>query len=176
MFLQLIFLFFNTCKILIFSSKIRHLLLNFPSAFFLPEIDAIVIRYNEIHFLPCFALFNIHTAWKVPVFWVLLVRIFLHSDWIRRDTEYLSIFSPNAGKYGPEKLRIRTLLTQRQCLLTQTFKWLRKVWLHNINYITLIPSCRMFNEEDWIEQDLKTMMLILEDLEEMEVIINNRFK
>ena len=25
---------------------------------------------------------------------------------------YLSVFSPNAGKYGPEKLRIRTLFTQ----------------------------------------------------------------
>ena len=25
------------------------------------------------------------------------------SDWIRRDTEYLSVFSPNAGKYGLEK-------------------------------------------------------------------------
>ena len=24
----------------------------------------------------------------------------------------LSVFSPNAGKYGPEKLRIRTLFTQ----------------------------------------------------------------
>ena len=33
-----------------------------------------------------------------------LVCIFLHSDWIRRDTEYLSVFSPNAGKYGPEKI------------------------------------------------------------------------
>ena len=32
-----------------------------------------------------------------------LVRIFPHSDWIRRDTKYLSVFSPNAGKYGPEK-------------------------------------------------------------------------
>ena len=29
-----------------------------------------------------------------------------------RDTEYLSAFSPNAGKYGPEKLRIWTLFTQ----------------------------------------------------------------
>ena len=29
-----------------------------------------------------------------------LVRIFSHLDWIRRDTEYLSIFSPNAGKCG----------------------------------------------------------------------------
>ena len=31
-----------------------------------------------------------------------LVRIFRHSDWIRRNTWYLSVFSPNAGKYGPE--------------------------------------------------------------------------
>ena len=34
-----------------------------------------------------------------------MVRIFPHSDWIRRDTKYLSVsvFSLNAGKYGPEK-------------------------------------------------------------------------
>ena len=32
-----------------------------------------------------------------------LVRIFPHSDWIWRDTEYLSVFSPNAGKSGREK-------------------------------------------------------------------------
>ena len=32
-----------------------------------------------------------------------LVRIFPHSDWIQKDTKYLSIFSPNAGKYVPEK-------------------------------------------------------------------------
>ena len=28
-------------------------------------------------------------AWRVPVFGVILVRIFPHSDWIRRDTAYL---------------------------------------------------------------------------------------
>ena len=28
---------------------------------------------------------------------------------LNRDTPFLSIFSPNAGKYGPEKLQIRTL-------------------------------------------------------------------
>ena len=28
---------------------------------------------------------------------------FPYSDWIRKDTQYLSVFSPNAGKYGPEK-------------------------------------------------------------------------
>ena len=27
---------------------------------------------------------------------------FLAFDGIRRDTEYLSVFSPNTGKYGPE--------------------------------------------------------------------------
>ena len=32
-----------------------------------------------------------------------LVRIFPPLDWIWRDTSYLSIFSPNVGKYGPEK-------------------------------------------------------------------------
>ena len=32
-----------------------------------------------------------------------LVRIFPHSDWIRRDTPYLSAFSPNAGNTCQEK-------------------------------------------------------------------------
>ena len=31
-----------------------------------------------------------------------LVCIFPHSDWIRIDTKYLTVFSPNAGKYGAE--------------------------------------------------------------------------
>ena len=38
--------------------------------------------------------------------------IFPHSDWIRRDTEYLSVFNPNGGKCGPEKLRTKTFFTQ----------------------------------------------------------------
>ena len=33
---------------------------------------------------------------KMSVFGVILVHIFPHSDWIRRDTEYPSVFSPNA--------------------------------------------------------------------------------
>ena len=32
-----------------------------------------------------------YTAWKVSVFGVFLVRIFPHSEWIRRDTPYLSV-------------------------------------------------------------------------------------
>ena len=38
------------------------------------------------------------TVSKVFAFGVILVHIFLHSDWIRRDTSYLSVFSPNAAK------------------------------------------------------------------------------
>ena len=45
----------------------------------------------------------LYTSWKVSVFGTFLVRIFPDSDWIRRDTEYLSVFSPNAGRYVPEK-------------------------------------------------------------------------
>ena len=55
---------------------------------------------------------RLHTASKVYKFGVFLVCIFPNSDWIRRDREYLSVFSPNVGKYGPEKLRIRTFITQ----------------------------------------------------------------
>ena len=32
--------------------------------------------------------------------------------YVNANTPYLSVFSLNAGKYGPEKLRIRTLFTQ----------------------------------------------------------------
>ena len=52
------------------------------------------------------------TSWKVSVLGVFLVRIFPRSDWIRRDTPYLSVLSPNEGKYGPEKLRIWTRFPQ----------------------------------------------------------------
>ena len=52
------------------------------------------------------------TRKKVSVFGVILVRIFPHADWIRRDTLNLSIFSPNAGKYGSEQLWILTIFTQ----------------------------------------------------------------
>ena len=39
---------------------------------------------------------------KCPNTELFLVHIFLYSDWIRRDSPYLSVFSPNTGKYGPE--------------------------------------------------------------------------
>ena len=40
---------------------------------------------------------------KCPNTEFFLVHIFSHSDWTRRDTPYLSVFSLNAGNCGPEK-------------------------------------------------------------------------
>ena len=57
-----------------------------------------------------------NTVWKVSVLGVFLIRTFPHSDWIRRNTQFLSIFSPDAGKYRPEKLWIQTLFTQSKVL------------------------------------------------------------
>ena len=37
---------------------------------------------------------------------------FPHSAWVGRFTLQISAFSPDAGKYGPEKLWIQTLFTQ----------------------------------------------------------------
>ena len=43
------------------------------------------------------------TAEKVSKYGVFLARVFRHSDWIRRDTPFLSVFSSNEAKYGQEK-------------------------------------------------------------------------
>ena len=52
----------------------------------------------------------IYTEWKMSVFGVFLVRLFPHSDWIRRDMEHFAVSSPNAGKFGPEKSKCRHFL------------------------------------------------------------------
>ena len=49
---------------------------------------------------------------KLPNTEFLLFRIFPHSGWIRRDTEYLSVVSPNVGKYWPEKAQYCALFKQ----------------------------------------------------------------
>ena len=46
------------------------------------------------------------------IFGVFLARICPYFDWIWRDTKYLSLFSRNARKYWPEKVRIGTLFKQ----------------------------------------------------------------
>ena len=69
------------------------------------------------------------TAWKVSVCGVFLVHVFLHSDWIRRDMEYVSVFGPNMGKCRSEKLQIRRLFTK--CM---SYRMYLIIWLANIKY------------------------------------------
>ena len=59
----------------------------------------------------------------MSIFGVILICIFPHSDWIRRDTPYLSIFKPDARKYGSEYLRIRTLFTQWRMKIFKRCFW-----------------------------------------------------
>ena len=49
-----------------------------------------------------------------------LVHTFPHWYWIRRDTPYLSVFSPNAGKYGLEKA---PYLDTFHAVLVQVITW-----------------------------------------------------
>ena len=119
----------------------------------------------------CSLLFD--TAWQVSVFGVILVRIFLHSDWIRRDTPYLSVSSPNAGKYGPEQLRIWTLFAQceskRFCLRdlqlpfhSQFYSWcgtclMKKGFQGDVN-LYLRKKCYLF-QNWWYITTMHTLRL-----------------
>ena len=78
----------------------------------------------------------LYAAWKVYVFGIFLVRI----------SPYLSVFSPNVVKYGPEKLQIRTLFTQRISLLWTPFRSSPlEVLLYNFTEITLWHGCSPVN-------------------------------
>ena len=77
-----------------------------------------VLLLNLYHVLSLrlFILFHLHCGNSVQI---RNFSLFVFSR-IRTDTKYLSEFIPNAGKCGPEKLRIWTLFTQCQYhLLTE---------------------------------------------------------
>ena len=81
--------------------------------FLLLTLNRLMLAENCIvKFLLWYCISLIAATWKKTVLEIFLVRILPHSDWIRRDTEYLSVFSPDAEKCGPEKLRIWTPFTQ----------------------------------------------------------------
>ena len=69
-----------------------------------------------------------HCVQKCPYLeFVFLIRIFPHSDWIRRDTKYLSVFSPNAGKHGLEYSKYGHFSCS-VCLRSDLFQYLH-YWL-----------------------------------------------
>ena len=55
----------------------------------------------------------------MSIFGIFLVCVFPHSDWIWRDTPCISVFSPNAGKHGPENSEYRHFL----CSVSVMRKW-----------------------------------------------------
>ena len=77
------------------------------------------------------------------VFEVFLVRIFPHTDWIRRFVEWISLFSPNSGKCWPEKLWIQTLFTQ--CVSYRQLLFWRLNHFSNIHYRDInLCKCESF--------------------------------
>ena len=80
-----------------------------------------------------FASFSSFTAWKVSVYENILVRIFLHSDWRRRDTEYLSVFSPNAS-VSPYSVRMRENADQNN---SKYGHFLRSAFFKKISFNTV---------------------------------------
>ena len=66
---------------------------------------------KTLQWLRLWTLFNIHCIKNMRI-WNFSGPYFPAFRLKRRDTEYLSVFRSNSGKYRPEILRIRTLLTQ----------------------------------------------------------------
>ena len=63
---------------------------------------------------------------KCPNAEFFLNRIFPHLDLIRRGTPYLSVFSPNAGKYGPEKTPYLDTFHAAICIFTGVLELVKR--------------------------------------------------
>ena len=78
------------------------------------------------------------TAWKISVFGVFPVRIFPHSDWM----------DWTAREHGPQKLWIRTLLTQFEAI-TNVYSTLKKIYFYivvsNRHFLSLIQLAYFYN-------------------------------
>ena len=85
---------------------------------------------------------------------VFLVRIFPHSDWIRRDTSYLSVFSPNAGKYDQKNSEyghfLRSVNEHNLSFLLQFFSFTR--WINPYQRCIWNPTKHLnfFFENSWL--------------------------
>ena len=82
----LVFFLFSSCDHNVYNLIVTRLFNN--DTFW----DLVTSRLN-ISERPCIIYLEKRTVWKVPVFTVLLVRFFPHSDWIRSDILYRSPYS-----------------------------------------------------------------------------------
>ena len=71
-----------------------------------------------------------------------LVRIFPYSDWILRDTLYLSVFNPNVGKCGPEKTPYLDTFHTVVCIIIYSFTCLSPFIINTID-TAIIRSSRL---------------------------------
>ena len=70
---------------------------------------------------------------------------------IRIDTDstpYLSVFSPNAGKYRPEKNKIRTLFTQWKTLEDSYFPYWNKEWFKLSEDVWSMESAKIIQKNN----------------------------
>ena len=79
---------------------------------------------------------------KCPNVEFFLVRIFPYSDWIRRNTEYLSVFSPNVGKYGRENSVFGHF--------SRSDFHIEHQWISSLEYLFLTRFLSFLNLEHWI--------------------------
>ena len=71
---------------------------------------------------------------KCPNMELFLVHILLYSDWIRRYTQYLFVFSPNTGKNGPE---ITQYLDTFHAVIVNEFWMSKPEWTPSFS----LPKC-----------------------------------
>ena len=92
------------------------------------------IRPNWFSILDLFRKFRGKFSFFLSEAYIVFVIAFISSRpqvSIRRYTRYLSVFSSNAGKYGPEQLRIQTLFTQCNEVSISLVKWLPAITSSN---------------------------------------------
>ena len=101
--------FMTVAKKLIFINQpinLLHMLQLLTLTCLSQEFSLLKDNFREIH--TAVWILSIHSALQCGVF---TVCIFPHLEWIRRNAEFLSEFSPNVGKYTSEKLWTQPLLT-----------------------------------------------------------------
>ena len=85
------------------------------------------------------------------LFDIFLVRIFPDLDWIRRDGPCLSVFGPNAEKYGPEKLPIRTLFTHCTAEIFFCWRQYHEVTMHVENVVGELKNFKVSVVDDILQ-------------------------
>ena len=95
------------------NSKVYTAIASFPQMIGTPKSNQRFFFISKVHW---YCTFSSVMSWKrymtpslrekCPNTEFFLVCIFPHSDWIRRDTSYFSVFSPNVENTDKKKLRI----------------------------------------------------------------------